>query len=243
MKHEDTVKLIGLIVVAYPNFDKFKDESHIRSTVALWDLMFADDDAGLVSMAVEKHIATSKWPPSIAELRDIMTTVTHPGLIPTDEAWAAVRKLLSQHEHLYSPTDTYLPPLIAQAVDAVGYSALKELSRAAARGQSSKAGLDRVAFVQAYEAALQRAKEEAAMPGRLKARLDKARLHYADGSAEQLLSLEQGYREQQEQYRRLTLGGNLLPEFTCESGDSIILKGGLHEQVRQQARGGRRHSF
>ena len=63
------------------------------------------------------------------------------------------------------------------------------------------------------------------MPGRLKARLDKARLHYADGSAEQLLSLEQGYREQQEQYRRLTLGGNLLPESTCESGDSIILKG------------------
>lgn len=226
MTHEDTMKLISLIVVAYPNFDKFRDESHIRSTVSLWDLMFADDDVRLVSMAVEQHIATSKWPPSIAELREIMTTISNPGLIPVDEAWAAVRKLLSTHESLYSPTNTYLPQLIADAVDAVGYNQLKELSRAAARGQSSKVGLDRVAFNQAYEPRLQREKEHAALPEKLRAKLGKARAHFGDGSADQLLRLEKSYSEHQERYRSLSATANaLLPEFTRESGDSEYLKG------------------
>ena len=52
MKHEETVKLIGLLVVAYPSYDKFKDESHLRSTVALWDQMFAEDDFKLVQLAL-----------------------------------------------------------------------------------------------------------------------------------------------------------------------------------------------
>lgn len=221
MRPEETVKLIGLLTVAYPSYDKFKDEVHLRSTVALWDQMFADDDFRLVQLALEKHIATSKWPPSIAELRDIMTTITHPGLIPTDEAWAAVRKLLAQHEYLHQPTAAYLPALIAQAVDAVGYGNLKELSRAAARGQSSKAGLDRITFVQAYEAALQRAREQAALPEKLRTRLDKARQHYSDGSAEQILRLEQSYQEYQDRYSFMP-SANLLPESTHENGDSII---------------------
>ena len=221
MTHEDTVKLISLIVVAYPNFDKFRDESHIRSTVALWDLMFADDDARLVSMAVEKHISTSKWPPSIAELRDIMTTITHPGLIPVDEAWAAVRKLLSVHDRLYQPTEQFLPRIIAEAVDAVGYEQLKELSRAAYRGQSAKLGLDRVSFIQAYEPRLQRAKEQAALPGKLQVKLEKAHKHYSDSNENQLLKLEQSYQEHLEQIRSLGNSVNrLLLESTCESGDS-----------------------
>lgn len=34
MTQKETIKLIGIITMAYPNFDKFKDENHIRSMVA-----------------------------------------------------------------------------------------------------------------------------------------------------------------------------------------------------------------
>lgn len=228
MTHDETVKLIGLLVVAYPSYDRFKDESHLRSTVALWDQMFADDDFRLVQLALEKHVATSKWPPSIAELRDIMADIQLPGLLPVDEAWLAVTKLMSMHERLYGPTTEHLPSPIAQAVDTVGYSQLLELHRATARGQSSKAGLARLAFTQAYEAIRARAREQAALPDKLQQRLERAKHHYADGSEAVLLRLERGYQEQQDRYQsRRTihqLQGNLLMESTCESGDSNILE-------------------
>ncbi len=195
MKHEETVKLIGLLVVAYPSYDKFKDESHLRSTVALWDQMFAEDDFKLVQLALEKHIATSKWPPSIAELRDIMADITMPNLLPADEAWLAVTKLLQLHERLYGPTTDHLPGPIAQAVDTVGYLELKELSRAGALGQSAKAGLARVAFTQAYEAIRERIRQQAALPGRVRERLGKAKDYYTDGSDKTLKYLEASFED------------------------------------------------
>lgn len=198
MKREEVVKLIGLLVVAYPSYDKFKDESHLRSTVALWDQMFAETDFRLVQLAVEKHIATNKWPPSIAEILDIMADITMPGLLPVEEAWLAVKKLLILHERLYGATNTYLPDPIAQAVDTVGYDQLVELSRAAAQGRSSKVGLDRVAFTQAYEAIRTRIREHAGLPGKLQVRLNNARQHYADGSEKLILRLEEQYQERWE---------------------------------------------
>lgn len=230
MKHEETVKLIGLLVVAYPNYDKFRDENHVRSTVSLWNQMFADDDFRLVQLALEKHIATSKWPPSIAELRDIMADIQLPGLLPVDEAWRAVTKLMGMHERLYGPTAEHLPGPIAQAVDTVGYSHLIELHRAAARGQGSKAGLDRLAFTQAYEAIRARAREQAALPGKLQQRLERARQHYSDGSEGLILRLEQEYQEREDLYRSLnSFQGNLLMESTRLSGDSNNFEEEPHE--------------
>ena len=121
MTREETIKVIGIITTAYPNFDKFRDEKHIRSMVAIWADMFSEDDAGLVALAVKEHISTSKWPPSIAEIREIMTRIAHPDIIPPDEAWEVVSKYLDT-EGEYNHGDIYraLPRTIA----AVSYTHL-----------------------------------------------------------------------------------------------------------------------
>lgn len=54
MTQKETIKLIGIITMAYPNFDKFKDENHIRSMVAVWADIFSEDNAGLVP-AIPEH--------------------------------------------------------------------------------------------------------------------------------------------------------------------------------------------
>lgn len=198
MTNAETVKLIGLLVVAYPNYDKFRDEAHVRSTVALWDQCFAEDDFKLVQLALEKHIATSKWPPGIAEIREIMADISLPGLLPVDEAWMAVKKLMAVHERLYGATSDYLPAPIAQAVDTVGYQELMELGRSAALGHNKRVGLDRVAFAQAYEAIRERERARAALPKKLQGRLAAARQYYADGSERQIQRLETRYQEYQE---------------------------------------------
>lgn len=194
MKHEDTVKLIGLIVVAYPNFDRFKDEAHIRATVALWDMMFADDEKWLVTMAVEKHISTNKWPPSIAEIREIMADIKTPSLLMADEAWGMVKKLMDLHESLYMPASHYLPEPIAEAVEAVGYDYLINMGRAATQGKG-KEGLDRLAFIQSYEPRLRKAREKASLPEKLQDKLSRAHQHFMDGTEDKLRKLEADHAE------------------------------------------------
>lgn len=193
MTHEETVKLFGLIIVAYPNFDKFKDEAHIRATVALWDMMFADDEKWLVSMAVEKHISTSKWPPSIAEIREIMAEIKQPDILPADEAWGLVEKLMHVHESLYAPATAFLPRLVGETVDAVGFEYLKSMRRASAQGHTAKIGLDRHAFIQSYEARMKAEKQQAALPDKLKDKLNRATAHFTDGSDAKIARLESDY--------------------------------------------------
>ena len=94
MTKKETIGLFGILIAAYPNFDKFKDDSQVEGMVNMWATLFSDDDSAIVGLAVKKHIMTSKWPPSVAEIREIMADITHPDLIPPDQAWAAVADLL-----------------------------------------------------------------------------------------------------------------------------------------------------
>lgn len=64
MKASETAKLLAVISAAYPNFQA--DESRAK----VWAQMLADVDYRVADIAVWRHIATSKFPPSIAEIRE-----------------------------------------------------------------------------------------------------------------------------------------------------------------------------
>lgn len=87
MTKADAARLVAIVVTAYPNYDKFKDAKAIEATVNLWAMMFEQDESGIVALAVKKHIATNKWPPSVAEVREIMLEIQHPELIEPDKAY------------------------------------------------------------------------------------------------------------------------------------------------------------
>lgn len=171
MTRADAAKLVAIIVTAYPNFDKFKDAQAVASTVDLWATMFDSDDARIVGLAVKKHIATNKWPPSVAELREIMLEIQRPELIPPDQAWAAVSDYMHTAgswagEHL----DQALPPLVARAVEVIGCHNLYEMNRGSYG--DSKPGMARVAFMQQYTAMYDREKARAMTPAEVTAAID-----------------------------------------------------------------------
>lgn len=171
MTRADAAKLVAIIVTAYPNFDKFKDAQAITSTVDLWATMFDSDDARIVGLAVKKHIATSKWPPSVAELREIMLEMQRPDLIAPDQAWAAVSDYMHTAgyyagEHL----ERVLPPLVARAVEVIGYHNLYEMNRGSYG--DSKPGMARVAFLQQYTAMYDREKSRAMTPAEITNTID-----------------------------------------------------------------------
>ena len=147
MTKADAAKLVAVVVTAYPNYDKFRSSEAVQATVNLWAMMFSDDDGALVALAVKKHIATNKWPPSVAEIRETMLDMTAPDLIPPDKAWQAVADSFEiVGEYQRKDYREILPPMIAKAVDAIGWRSLWQMHRAAWVGE--KPGMDRVAFLQ-----------------------------------------------------------------------------------------------
>lgn len=171
MTRADAAKLIGIIIMAYPNFDKFKDENQIKSTVDLWAMMFSNDDSNIVGLAVKKHIATNKWPPSVAEIREIMLEMQAPDLIAPYQAWLAVSDYLDAHgEYGGSETLHTLPPLIGRVIECIGYHNLFEMN--CGRGRGNKPGMAKVAFMDIYEPLYERELKRALTPADITRQID-----------------------------------------------------------------------
>ena len=203
MTKADAAKLVAIVVTAYPNYDKFRDAAEVEATVNLWATMFHEDPGGIVGLAVRKHIATNKWPPSVAEIRELMLETQHPELIPPDQAWAAVSDLLySVGEYNHGDLNSQLPPLIARAVEVIGWGNLWEMHCSYARG--GKPGLDRVAFLDQYRPMYEREKVRAMTPPAITSGIGTALAALPDGSQKLLADREAGRREKEEEYRRLT---------------------------------------
>lgn len=203
MTRADAAKLVAIVVTAYPNYDKFRDPKAVEATVNLWALMFEHDPGGIVGLAVKKHIATNKWPPSVAEIRELMLEAQRPDLIPPDQAWAAVSDLMYQvGQYNHGDLHQQLPPLIARAVETIGYTALYEMHRAAYIG--GKAGMDRVAFMQQYTPMYEREKSNAMTPKAIGEGIGTALAALPDGGQKLIADREAGRRAKDEEYRRLT---------------------------------------
>jgi hypothetical protein len=202
----DAARLVAIVVTAYPNYDKFRDEQAVTATVNLWASMFATDDGRIVALALNKHIATSKWPPSVAELREIMLEIQRPDLIPPDKAWAAVSDLLhTVGEYNHGDLQHQLPPLVARAVETIGWGNLWEMHRSYCVG--GKPGMDRVAFVQQYGPMYEREKQRAMTPEGITAQIDRASTALPDKGQKLLETREQDRREYDERMNRIWYRG------------------------------------
>lgn len=190
MNKAEAAQMVAVIVAAYPNFDKFRSPQEVENYVNLLATMFSEDPGGVVALAVRKHIATSKWPPSIAEIRELMLETQHPEIVPPDLAWAAVSDLMFTYKRFqWDEVKKRLPALTCRAVEIIGWRQLYDL-----HGQEATAGLDRVAFMKQYEPMYERAKREAMTPPQIGRRITGAQAALPDTSYQLIESAEEGRR-------------------------------------------------
>ena len=205
MTKADAAKLVAIVVTAYPNYDKFRDEAAVTATVNLWASMFQSDDGRIVALALNKHIATNKWPPSVAEIRELMLELMHPDLIEPDRAWLAVSDLLyTAGENNHGDLHQQLPPLAARAVEAIGYCNLYEMHRSCYRG--GKPGMDRVAFMDIYKPMYEREKQRAMTPEGIASQIDAVAATIPDKGQHLLVDREQARREHDDTINRIAYG-------------------------------------
>ena len=68
MSREETIKLLGILYAAYPFIkDKIKDPN---TTVSTWEMTLGEFTADAVYKAARLHIATNKYFPSPADIRE-----------------------------------------------------------------------------------------------------------------------------------------------------------------------------
>lgn len=190
MTEKDSIRIVTLICMSYPSSERL-GENAIKGMVNIWKTLFADDPAELVELAVTRHIATSKWPPSVAEIRELMAQMQNPELIPPDLAWAAVKDAMrSCGEYLHRDIHELFPALIARVIETVGWHELWLSAKDKYTGQR---------FFDVYTPMYQRELQKAMLPAGVRASIALQEERF--GSMDKLLAPARQMREEQE--RRL----------------------------------------
>jgi hypothetical protein len=106
--------VLKVLKASYPNFYKDLKKEDAEEILSLWGNMFSDDDTRIVIEAVKALIATHRYPPTIADVKEKIFEITHPKSLSELEAWNLVRKAIRIYD-----TQQYfeeLPPIIQRVV-------------------------------------------------------------------------------------------------------------------------------
>lgn len=132
-------KLVTVMVAAYPT-TKAQDD-----TVRIYERMLADLEYPVANAAVEQLLATSKWMPTVAEIRDRVMSLTAGEVRAGGEAWGSVLKAIAAMGRNRVPgvDFAFADPVVLEAVRAMGWVNLCD---------SDNATADRARFVELYDA-------------------------------------------------------------------------------------------
>lgn len=154
MRPNDAARIVALLQGAYPR-QEFPDSTVEVYAMALVDLDYAD-----VVEAVTRLVQTSRWLPTIAEIRERVAEARLE--LPDPEmAWVEVRKAIQRYG-VYQPLPPWSCDEVAQAVEIIGWRELCTNPQTAA---------SRARWIEAYRAIRLRAVERemagGALPGQL----------------------------------------------------------------------------
>lgn len=127
------------IKAAYPNSKVMETEEEME----FWYKMLQDLESPVVENAVMEYMCTKKFPPTIAEIREMCIERMASPLLTADEAWGTVCNALSNYGF-------YNPKAAFETMDEITLSIVKNLgwSRLC---QSENPVADRANFRMAYE--------------------------------------------------------------------------------------------
>jgi hypothetical protein len=148
MNRSEAAKLVALLQAAYPNF------TTSEATASVYETLLRDLDADVAKAAIERLICTSRFMPTIAEIREMCVTVRHGTVRTGAEAWGDVGIAIRRFGSYRAPK--FDDPAVAQAVKCLGWRNL-------CLGSSNDAA-DRARFCEIYDSITKQEREQEALP-------------------------------------------------------------------------------
>lgn len=144
-----------------PNF--LPDEYSIK----VWYKFLADLPCDLATICIEKYIATNKYPPTIADIREIVASMIV-GTSDWSESWKNVTRFIS----------LYGMPNEAKAYEAMDKNTREAVKRLGWKNlcMSQNQMADRANYRMVYEAVVKEQKDSLALPDNLRLKLSNIKL-------------------------------------------------------------------
>jgi hypothetical protein len=165
--------LVFTLFAAYPSRDERR-----KDTIELYERMLVDLDCAAANGAVARLIQSSKFLPTIAEVRQAVHTVQAGPRRTGVEAWGDVTKAIRYVGSYRVPT--FDDPIVAHVVASLGWL---ELCR------STNDVADRARFVEAYDAVSAREHSEQALAPSLRLRASEGNVARLAGGTNNVTSL------------------------------------------------------
>ncbi|MBO5100583.1 MAG: hypothetical protein J6B63_04665 [Treponema sp.] len=156
MTRDEVIVIMGTLQVAYPRFYKDLSPQQANLTVNLWTKMLEDVTAEQATLAINKIIATSEWPPTIADVRKAIFETQQGSVKDAGEAWGEVTAAMRMFG--YMREKEALESMSEQTRTAVKYINWQTLCR------SKDSMADRAHFFKVYETVKQRSIENNQVP-------------------------------------------------------------------------------
>lgn len=162
MDRKQTVTLLTFLQSSYPR----QAETLTKPEVAeIWHGALADLDYEVVKIALTKWVMTEKWPPTIADIRESVTSVSTAEIMDWSKAWSIVNRAVRlkgpyQEEEALASFDE----VTRETVNRIRWSVLCEM-------ESDERDIMRAHFRDIYTQIVNRHKEQAQMPIALKQKI------------------------------------------------------------------------
>lgn len=146
-----------------------------QQAAELWYMELRDLPYNVAMMALREHVHTSKWSPSISELRERAATIRDGETPDWGEAWATVQQAI-RRKGMYREQEALesMDEITRATVERLGFQNLC---------LSENAVADRARFKDIYEQVAQRKKRENQLPESLRLGIKSERAVHAIGEA------------------------------------------------------------
>lgn len=156
MKKEEFAKLAMALQTYYPRENLIPN----KEALDLWFFQLQDIPYQIAELSLNKWVATNKWSPTIADIREMASSISMGEIPDWGEAWEEVR-LAMRRFGSYQPQEALesMSPLTRQATERIGFINM-------CKGENPSA--DRANFRIVYEQLAERKKKESQIPLQIK---------------------------------------------------------------------------
>ena len=147
-----------------------------EQAMELWFMQLQDIPYKLAELMLNTWVATNKWSPSIADIREKATSISKGEAKEWGEAWQEVLKAVSKYGYYQEK----------EALESMDDATRRVVNRLGYRNLclSEEIQVDRANFRMIYEQELQRQKQEAQLPPKLKELIATMPLMIGEGAKE-----------------------------------------------------------
>lgn len=114
--------IMSILMASYPAFGENLPREKLALTVEVYQRTLRDIDGDLLEAAAMQHITSSKWFPTVAELREAALCLAHFGESSAEEAWIEVKQAIKRVGYYGIPQ--WSDSRIERAVSAIGWREL-----------------------------------------------------------------------------------------------------------------------